>query len=297
MRRRTTALVAAAIGLLLLAATGRAAADAALPVTYAPMVYLAQGESKRPANVADFLRHSSLGWSHRGCPDHELAKLGTVSAAGLGNGSYEHQKTNVVCQHTGSAYASNQDVRPNQTWTKEGMYLDLDDSQHDLGSVQSELYYDYKRADHITYWFFYAYDDGPLVQNHEGDWERISIRLDADDRPVTVAYFQHGGYCLLSYASAPKTGGHLRVFSASGTHASYSTPGDHPTSVPGFTDHTSQGEAWPAYDRPLHDVRTMPWFGFGGAWGEVGEAEFTTGPRGPSAFKNPVPADWSSPAC
>jgi hypothetical protein len=294
MKRRMTALIAA-IGLLLAHPAASWSADAPY-LAYAPLIYLAQGETKMPTEVSAYLQHSSLGWSHRGCPDHQLAKLGAVSAAGLGNGSYKHQKTNTFCVHTGSAYASNQDVRPNDTWYKEGMYLDLDDGQHGMGGVSAGISYDYARGDHITYWLFYAYNDGPLVQNHEGDWERISIRLDADDKPLTVAYFQHGGACVMSYASAPKSGTHPIGYSASGTHATYPTVGEFPTAL-GFKDHTSKGTEWATYTRPVQDVRTMPWYGFGGAWGEVGEAEFTTGPRGPSAYKSPTPASWTSPLC
>ncbi len=48
----------------------------------------------------------------------------------------------------------------------------------------------------VTYWFFYAYDDGLSKQNHEGDWENVSIKLEHAGgerwRPIEVFYAKHG---------------------------------------------------------------------------------------------------------
>ncbi|MGY0233796.1 hypothetical protein [Longispora urticae] len=303
-RRRTTSLFAAAattISLVLVSAPQAGAAPASeteiqaqLYLAYAPMIYLAQDETKRPTNPQAFIDHSALGWSHDACPDHQIAGLGAVSSYALGPGVYEHTTSNSVCQHSNTTYRSNQDVRPHDS--PEGMYLDLDNAQRGMGSVRAELYYDYQKGDHITYWFFYAYNDGPAVQNHEGDWERISIKLSATNQPVTVAFFGHGGSCVLSYPSVTRIGTHPVGYSALGTHATYPRVGTHPTKY-GFKDTTSKGEAWATYTRPIHNVKDMPWYGYGGAWGEVGQFSDTTGPRGPSAFKSPTPSSWTSPAC
>jgi hypothetical protein len=308
MRRRRTSLIAvvAALGLFTGAAPGAGASATAdefepqvqLYLAYAPVIYLTKGETKRPTNVGAFLQHAALGWSHSTCPDHQIASLGTVNATSLGSGAYKHQATNSLCAHSGTTYSSNQDVRPRESLGgAEGMYLDLDNAQRGIGSVRAELYYDYLKGDHITYWFFYAYNDGPSVQNHEGDWERISIKLSPTNQPLTVAYFRHGGSCVLSYPSVQKVGTHPVGYAALGTHATYPRAGTYPTKF-GFSDNaTGGGEVWSTYARPIHNVKAMPWYGFGGAWGEVGTISDTTGPRGPSAFKSPTPASWTSPAC
>ncbi len=306
MRKRKTSLIAAiaALGLLIAGSPAVPAeaddfeAQVQLYLAYAPVIYLTAGETKRPTNPAAFLQHSALGWSHSTCPDHQIASLGTVNATSLGSGAYRHQATNSLCQHSGTVYASNQNVRPHESFGgSEGMYLDLDNGQRGIGSVRAELYYDYLKGDHITYWFFYAYNDGPSVQNHEGDWERISIKLSPTNQPLTVAYFRHGGSCVLSYPSVQKIGTHPVGYAALGTHATYPRAGTYPTKF-GFSDNaTGGGEVWSTYLRPIYDVKTMPWYGFGGAWGEVGTVSDTTGPRGPSAFKSPTPASWTSPAC
>ncbi len=296
MIKRILPSCAAAVLLLAVPAPAQAAS---LAVTYAPVVYLTKGESKRPTNAGAFIQHSSLRWSHAGgCNDHELAARGKVNAGSLGNGGYKHATSSHLCSH-GKTYASNENVRPyGPLGAKEGMFLDLDNGQRGIGSVSAEVYFDYAKGSHITYWFFYAYNDGPSVQNHEGDWERISIRLDAANKPITVAYFHHGDYCVLSYPSAKKVGTHPVGYSALGTHATYPKAGTFSTEFPGVKDNANGGgETWETYKRSVQNVRSMPWYGFGGGWGEVGESKHTTGPIGPSAHKSPVPGNWSSPAC
>lgn len=296
MIKRAFSWCAAAV---LLAAVPAPASAADLWVTYAPVIHLTKGESKRPANAGEFLQNSSLRWSHGGCPDHEIAARGSVNAKTLGSGGYAHNSTGRLCSHSGKKYSSNQNVRPHGSLgAKEGMFLDLNNDKRGIGSVQAEVYFDYGKGSHLTYWLFYAYNDGPSVQNHEGDWERISIRLDAANKPLTVAYFHHGKYCVQSYASAAKVGTHPVGYSASGTHATYPKAGTFPTEFPGVNDNANGGgEVWETQKRSVLNVKSQPWYGFGGAWGEIGESTHTTGPSGPSAFKGPTPANWSSPAC
>ncbi|MFD8492927.1 hypothetical protein [Amycolatopsis sp. NPDC059657] len=274
------------------------AAVAADPIQkrLAPLVYLATGEKNPPNSAESFIQYSALKWSHSApCPsDHQIAAQGAVNAASLGNGTYKHQKKSgwPGCDDSGAFYASDDRVRPHEMNARDGMYLDLDNNRRGVGSTAAPVYFEYQAKDYITFWLFYPYNDGPLVQNHEGDWERIAIKLDANDAPVKVAYFGHGGSCTRSWADTPKSGTHPKVFSAKGTHASYPRVGSFPTAL-GFSDTTSQGPAWSA--TTLYDARTRPWYRYGGAWGEVGESTHTTGPSGPGA-KNAT-GDWNAPAC
>ncbi len=262
-----------------------------------PYVYLAPDEKNRPVDAEQFIQHSTLKWSHSApCPsDHQLAAQGTVNAANLGTGSYRHQKKSgwPGCNDSGTYYRSNERVRPHEMNARDGMYLDLDNGRRGIGSTSAPVYYEYEPKTFITFWMFYPYNDGPLVQNHEGDWERVAIRLDANDQPTTVAYFGHGSYCVKAWTAAPKTNGHPTVFSARGTHAGYPREGDFPTAL-GFSDHTGKGAVWQT--TTAHNARTSPWYRYGGAWGEVGESTHTTGPSGPGA-KTPAPADWAGPQC
>jgi hypothetical protein len=296
MRTRHTCTLLAGLLLTGLAAPAEAA-PAPLYQQLAPYVYLASGEQNPPIDAEQFIQHSSLKWSHSApCPsDHQLAAQGSVNATSLGNGGSKHQKKSGFpgCNDSGRVYASNERVRPHEIGARDGMYLDLDNNRRGVGSTKAPVYYEYEAKNFITFWMFYPYNNGPLVQNHEGDWERVAIKLDANNQPAKVAYFGHGGACTKSWTDAPKSSGHPIVFSAKGTHASYPREGDFPTQF-GFSDHTAKGPVWQTWSA-VNDARTRPWFRFGGAWGEVGESTHTTGPGGPGA-KNAAP-DWSSPAC
>lgn len=62
-------------------------------------------------------------------------------------------------------------------------------------------------------------------------------------------------------------------------------------------DHASRGQAWATWNN-LKNARTQAWYGYGGAWGEVGNPvadklldDETTGPQGPS-HKQPAPDNF-----
>jgi hypothetical protein len=56
-------------------------------------------------------------------------------------------------------------------------------------------------------------------------------------------------------------------------------------------DHIDNGPRWRTWLRMI-DVQRVSWFGYGGAWGEVGLSAETTGPLGPSRYKNAAPEEW-----
>ncbi|MGA8112183.1 MAG: hypothetical protein WCA46_00820 [Actinocatenispora sp.] len=297
--RRLRVLAAASLVLVGLAVAGASPARADDPAwsRLAPLVYLHPDDDDLPMAAATFVANSRLRWSHDGgCPDHQLADTGQADAAQLGSGGYSHQEENAVCQHSGAAWTSNQLTRPRQdgdgTSGGEGFFLDLDNTARPGQGTTAPVYYDYAAHGYVTYWFFYGFDDAlTSATDHEGDWERVSIRLDAADQPVTVAFFEHSSYCVLPWASVARTAdGRPVAYSASGTHASYPTAGTH------GLDETAAGPQWQT-SANLLPVRSQPWYGFGGAWGEVGETVLTTGPLGPSPFKSPTPSDWSGPSC
>jgi hypothetical protein len=299
-----TAAVAATV--LLLAQRGP---DDQEPVyrRYAPTVFLAADETNQPMSAEDFVAASRLRWSHDACPDDLLAAAGAVDPLRLASGGYTHRKKNALCTHSGPTYRSDQRVRPYDLVrdANEGMFLDLDDARRRGGGPDAPVYVDHVPGDHVTYWFFYGFNDAPAALSvvdlfdHEGDWERVSIRLSAAEEPLDVAFFQHNGYCVLPWSQVRRSGTHPLVFSARGTHASYASGGAHPIPVPAYPDPddvTGQGTRWPTVNRLLM-VRDQPWFGFGGGWGQVGTGRHGTGPMGPGAFKDPEPADWTTPVC
>lgn len=124
---------------------------------------------------------------------------------------------------------------------------------------------------------------------HEGDWERITVYLDADDPegapPAAVGFYRHSTNTFRKWADVEMDDGtHPVVYSAIGSHASLPTPGF------GFIDvGDPRGPRWHTW-RELASIVEQPWYGFGGAWGRVGRVRDSTGPLGPGAhWKHAAP--------
>jgi hypothetical protein len=132
----------------------------------------------------------------------------------------------------------------------------------------------------LQYWFFYPLDDWrnsptkpTLWHMHEGDWEEVSVALDAAGHPVAVAASQHDVGVTRRWAQVPKSTTHPRVYVALGSHANYFRPGFHriPQSFDGLPlsepDYTS---AQITRRPPVTDISDgkAPWLSFAGAWGD-----------------------------
>ncbi len=229
---------------------------------------------------------------------------------------------------------------------KENQFLDLADNRRDIGSEDAPFFYQVSRSDDpeeptkITYWFFYAYNDGPGPQNHEGDFERITVEIDpTTGQPRDAIYSAHGNkhteptpYSELETYIDPETGVDTKrplVYVATGSHASYPTPGNHTSDAPDgrivggiiggipgavgghfvnehvLDDRTPQSIDQAAHvidtGNNLHNVEAQPWYpseGGGVRWGEPGNADglplwnnASSGPSGPSENKQHVELD------
>ena len=170
--------------------------------------------------------------------------------------------------------------------------------------------YDADRGE-LTYWTFYNYNNkdyvGPLTQEHEGDWERVTVRLNEEMRPEEVLYSNHDSSPRrLDWAEAVGADGRLDLYVARGSHANspehenyrvevddgldFRVPaGRGPGAPVDFAPDTDDefargGETVDARGRLL-DVTEQPWFGTVVDWGSRGAKDYTSGPEGPSADK------------
>ncbi|KAL6712833.1 Vacuolar protein sorting-associated protein 62 [Lecanora helva] len=172
-----------------------------------------------------------------------------------------------------------------------------------------------------AFWFFfYSYNLGNLVfnvrfGNHVGDWEHTLIRFH-HGKPKLVFLSEHNFGAAYTYKAMEKIGKRPVVYSATGTHAMYATPGSQPYILPlGLLhDETDRGPLWdptlnshtysysPQHDT-LHASHLTPsapieWFYYAGKWGDkfypldddrqygfLGEYHYVSGPLGPR-FKN-----------
>ena len=109
------------------------------------------------------------------------------------------------CDHDNNSFSTADHTRPFDTLGAEGFFLDFQgDRRGALVLEDVPVYYEYvPNGRLIHYWFFFGYNnfDAVVNQSHEGDWERISVRLNADNAATSVAFWNHGGYCTKTWGA------------------------------------------------------------------------------------------------
>jgi hypothetical protein len=75
----------------------------------------------------------------------------------------------------------------------------------------------------IQYWFLYLFNY--RLNEHESDWEQITVRLDEDKNPVDAFYSEHNGGVVRKWSALEKQGEHPVDYPARGSHANYVRPG------------------------------------------------------------------------
>jgi hypothetical protein len=139
-----------------------------------------------------------------------------------------------------------------------------------------------KKPRRVTYWLFFGFERPRGARRarrgHEGDWERVSIDLDADDDPSTLTTVL--GRVPWDTVKRTAIDGHPVLYATQGTHALTLT---RPAT-------TKRSLAWKTWAPPggIRDVTKETWYGFGGAWGHAGARGGRTGPLGPSAYARPL---------
>lgn len=158
----------------------------------------------------------------------------------------------------------------------------------------------------VQYWYYYYFND--FNNKHEGDWEMIQLRFDADtveaalqQEPVEVAYAQHDGGELAAWddPKLEREGLHPVTYPSRGSHASYFGPAT-------WIGWGEQKSGFGCDDTLAPSTRVQPqvrlitgdvsgpgdpaaWTTFTGRWG-AREAWVFDGPTGPNAKPR-----WSAP--
>lgn len=268
------------------------AEDDALALRYAPTLYFHPDETNFPMDPNAFLEQAVLRQDGQ---DDPLAGRGDLSADADGSDAQWQD----LIENVGSG---------NRKAADGSVYLDHDDEA--LGTdiragdpANSKLLYQYeKNTNTLTYFFFYGYNEGPQgvgdIQNHEGDWERITVQLDDNNQPTEVRYSAHDGQGAVRPWSEANENGHPVVYVAKGSHASLPEPGDWKTNAYGILDSGSDdGRRFELSSLDAVDVTGEPWYGSNVSWGERGrladvdEFELT----GPLRFDNPLQFETSGP--
>jgi hypothetical protein len=267
--------------------------------TFAPLLQLAADEPWRPVGAGWFIARSSLWFAEdRGCADRKIAvgrelpeqqnaTIYWIFLTGLGDGpedNYYRSPYGVRCRSNIDVRVyADEPTRPHDPGPRrdgvrsgQGYYLSLADGGRPGTPIAAEarapVYVE--RTDEgdggvrLTYWLLFGMHGMPgAADSHEGDWERVDVLLSdlGDDvyQPLGVQLEGVG-------ATHPLQGKRPVVRLAPGTHEP--TLGRCRGCVP-----------WRSW-RLLEDARDQPWYGFGGAWGEPGRSDATTGPLGPHRF-------------
>ena len=183
------------------------AVEEALLQRFAPVVLLAPGERARPANVDWFLARARLDPEPGAEP-----RLRVTQASLLGDWGAMLRAMNRGVARLRPHPAARPGSADPRDWITYGHVY-----RADGGGVL------------VQYWFFYPFNDAHWLFDHEGDWEHVTVRLDADHRPVGAWYARHD-FCApgrwFGWDALQREGDHPVVLSARGTHASYADPDD-----------------------------------------------------------------------
>lgn len=297
--------------------------------TYAPVVLLHLSEDRLPANVDWYLQNGWMRFHHGGwCSDCDVipgpinpephpTQFTLCQQQHKKKYSINHWPPWEACSHYDNWERSWIDFDSGQCF-----FVQVFNSSHNGSSnpndwiVYGHVYPNNKGGINVQYWFFYAYNDGPLTQNHEGDWECLIVELKEDMSVDDLYYYQHGesGPPLAPGDVTWYDGTHPIVMSALGSHASYqsySACQDHqyspisergcywcypveycegawftwtdgkPTGSPGFQGGgiRNVGEK---VDNAARYLNGQKFIHYSGRWGEIGSADWTSGPRGPA---------------
>ena len=239
---------------------------------FAPEIRLHSEESNEPSSVSWFLERVRMRRDIFG-PDEHILDRGDVTIETL------------ISQSDGGEHSGD-----GSRQTQFFLEIHGDDKettkQGDLASA--ECYVHFRRdpahfsSFDIQYWFFYPYN-GFSVGEHEGDWEHITVGVTPDFDHIRRIFFStHAGGDWLNRPEVDfNETGHPIVYSAKGSHASYSETGaHHRTGLP--DDHTDDGgpiwQTWKnlkAVGETFRPINGQLLVKYTGRWGEIGKFDIT----------------------
>jgi hypothetical protein len=287
---------------------------------FAPLVQVDRHERWHPMSVPHFLSRSAFYFAEDGrCVDRKIA-VGRVLKSqqtvivywlfkvALGRGLYSRDAYDANCDYDFEReYYPNQRTRPHDTVDRprglhpeEGFYVDLMDwARHGSPDRRPPIYVqrhneeiDGEPGVSLTYWMLFGMNEPwrrgrpNRTRTHEGDWERFDVLLRRGEQRHEYqmvgirVYDENGGQREIPRARLKLVAGgrspartHVRINSALGSHDL--TP--------------AKGKCaclrWKSWG-DVRDLSKQLWTGFGGAWGEIGKNEATTGPIGPGKWND-----------
>lgn len=290
------------------------AVEAELIARYVPVYYFHPDEQYYADTVDAYLPNVQMRFHYRLLSDDQILDQGSVTQSALPE--QVHANKDFMGNYTDEMIRSDS---ARDTFSDGGYFLEVPDDLPNREAVyrgnpegdRTRVYAHAFRNDEgnisIQYWLFFPYNEAPSVAgvklNHEGDWEHVTVRLNAEQTLDRVYFASHnnegkahapsdlsfttGDQTVLPYSEADGVT-HPVVYQAKGTHASFPTAG---TQYRGWylpNDYTGEGVFFSGLDRavnvgeldaPLNDQQFIR---YGGLWGEIGVTPISTGPKTPS---------------
>ncbi len=273
--------------------------DATLLVRHRPVVVLHPDEKLLPVGVDGFLADSDLTVQ---APDGTWTPTTIPLPQAPENARLDHRRCRAI---------DGPDATP--------CYVRAQ-TAHDTTPIAYGAVFRARTRVALQYWLFYPFNpyeqvtpQGRFWQVHEGDWESVTVILDASERPLLVGLSRHCSGVRRPWQRVPRRGARPVVHVALGSHANYF----------GSTTRPLDRRCWPPEALAVYDAygvtlvdrtrrgRTVsprvvrvragspPWVRYRGAWGEaqyagfpgVDPLAFGQGPQGPAfhdVWRTPV---------
>ncbi len=227
-------LIAAVAGVALDSASGRSqtltpADRNELLQRFMPVLYFHADEAWAPVGVERFLRLAELErQTARGVWTGTTPPLPTSSVGCTLTPCY---RLNLPCALKAGATCYEKVAATLSDWKRPVIYgrvLDVPAGTPMPAGISGKARY------LVRYWLFYSFDDwrsrgDRLWQAHEGDWENITVALDANATPLFAAYSQHCSGTVRAWSKVTRTQTHPVDYVALGSHANYFTQTSSPT--------------------------------------------------------------------
>jgi hypothetical protein len=235
--RLTTGVVVAVSGVVAAVAAGAASGrSSALTPTerhdllqrFMPALYFHADEAWAPVAVERFLRVARVERQTRPGTWTRATALPTNT---IGCTSTPCYRFNLPCALNAGARCYERDAPTLGDWSHPTIYgrvLDVPAGTPLPAGIQVAARY------LVRYWLFYSFDDwrsrgDRLWQAHEGDWENVSVALDADLKPIFAAYSQHCSGTVRAWSKVKRVDTHPIDYVALGSHANYFEQTSSPT--------------------------------------------------------------------
>lgn len=288
--------------------------EACVLQTHAPVMRMPFSRDwTRPGNVDWYLARSTLRFNHDNtCDDCEIVPRAPDQWT---LAHQRHQKKNGLASWSPCGHNSSWvDIKSDRFDASHHFFLQMLDHNDRPGPANSSLWIVYGHVYpndiggvNAQYWFFYPYNDGIGPQNHEGDWEMLTVRRRRDGVADGAFVCAHGDCPWRSAAELQWAWNtHPIVWVADGSHASYATieECDSKERRPEFGDFEDSCETNPSYQWiTWKDGNWYPGIQGGGIinvgertrplgghhamlanlkWGEIGAFDGTSGPITPT---------------